>query len=264
MEVSAGAGHFSVMLPRFARADEIGCGSTRRVPRDGSACARPITSCCSLIPLRATEWRGCTSGNRQRLHLWQSLEGIANEGSCPDSSSMVERSWQRMGRRWCERIGRAVTAGLWALGICVGAVLLEGLFAGRGVRRRLAELRQPRHSPPFRVWIVIGFVYYLICFVVLSRLIDSVASPLRSAALVLVVALLIGNAVWNLVFFRLGNLELSVVVSMAYAALALAAAPLLLVVDPVSALVFLPYLIYLSYATWWVRALKRLNQSGVA
>ena len=155
-------------------------------------------------------------------------------------------------------------SGLWALVICVFAAMLEGLFAGPGVRRRLAELRQPRYSPPFPVWIGIGLSYYLICFVVLSRLIDSARSPLRSAAFVSVVVLLIGNAAWNLVFFRQRNLERSAAVSLSYAALALTVATLLFLVDPVSALVFLPYLIYLSYGTWWVLALKRLNRKGDA
>jgi len=151
-------------------------------------------------------------------------------------------------------------SGIWALVICMIAAMLEGLFAGPGVRRRLAELRQPRYSPPFPVWIGIGILYYLICFIVLSRLVDSARSPSRSAALVSVVVLLIGNAAWNLVFFRHRNLERSAAVSVAYAAVALTVATLLVRVDPVSALVFLPYLIYLSYATWWVLALKRLNR----
>jgi tryptophan-rich sensory protein len=76
----------------------------------------------------------------------------------------------------------------------------------------------------------------------------------------LVATLLIGNAVWNLVFFRHKNVEASAIVSLAYAAVALTVAILLILVDPVSAWVFLPYLIYLSYATWWVLALRRLNR----
>jgi translocator protein len=110
------------------------------------------------------------------------------------------------------------------------------------------------------VWVCIGLCYYLTCFVVLSRLIDSTPSPLRWAAFALVTALLIGNAAWNLVFFRYKNVEASFIVSVAYAAVALTVAILLILVDPVSAWVFLPYLIYLTYATRWVLALRRLNR----
>jgi benzodiazapine receptor len=151
-------------------------------------------------------------------------------------------------------------AALWALAICVAAAALEGVLAGPGVKARLEQLRQPRYSPPFAVWVGIGVLYYSICFVVLSRLINSPPSPLRSAGLASVVALLIGNATWNLALFRYKNIEASVIVSVVYAVLALAVAVLLVLADPVSAWVFLPYLIYLSYATWWVLALRRLNR----
>jgi tryptophan-rich sensory protein len=151
-------------------------------------------------------------------------------------------------------------AALVAFAICTSAAALEGLLAGRGVKRRLTELRQPPHSPPFAVWIGIGLCYYWICFVVLSRLIDSTPSRLRWTAIGSVVALLIGNAVWNLVFFRHKNMEASAIVSVAYAAVALAVTILLILVDPVSAWAFSPYLIYLAYATWWVLALRRLNR----
>jgi benzodiazapine receptor len=151
-------------------------------------------------------------------------------------------------------------AALGALAICVAAAVLEGLFAGREVKRRLAELRQPPHSPPFGVWVAIGLAYYLICFVVLTRLGASATSPLRWLAFALVVVLLSGNAAWNLTFFRQKNIEVSAIVSLVYAAVALSVAVLLAVVDSVSALVFLPYLIYLAYGTWWVLALRRLNR----
>ena len=153
-------------------------------------------------------------------------------------------------------------AALGALAICAVAAALEGLFAGRGVKRRLTELRQPPHSPPFAVWVCIGLCYYLICFVVLSRLIEATPSALRWAAFALVTTLLIGNAVWNLVFFRHKKVEASAMISVAYAAVALTVAILLLLVDPVSAWVFLPYLIYLAYGTWWVFALRRLNREA--
>jgi tryptophan-rich sensory protein len=151
-------------------------------------------------------------------------------------------------------------AALGAIAICIVAAALEGLFAGRGVKRRLAQLRQPPHSPPFAVWVGIGLCYYVICFIVLSRLINSTPSPLWWAAFALVVALLIGNAVWNLVFFRLKNVEASAIVLEAYVAVALMVAILLILVDPVSGWVFLPYLVYLAYATWWLLSLRRLNR----
>lgn len=53
---------------------------------------------------------------------------------------------------------------IYALGICLVSVALEGVFAGSGIKRRLAELRTPRFTPPLWGWIVIGLCYDVICF----------------------------------------------------------------------------------------------------
>lgn len=147
-----------------------------------------------------------------------------------------------------------------ALTLCVAAAALEGLLAGRNARRRLAELRQPPYSPPFILWMGIGLAYYAICFVLLSRLIGSSPSRLRWFALGLLLILIVGNVIWNLVLFRLKNTSSAAVVSVAYAVVAVALEIVLVWADPVSAWVFIPYVIYLSYATWWALALKRLNR----
>jgi len=73
---------------------------------------------------------------------------------------------------------------LYALGTCLVSVALEGLFAGGGIKQRLAELRVPEFTPPLWGWIVIGLCYYVICFVVLYRLFSLPATDtLRPLAL---------------------------------------------------------------------------------
>ena len=145
--------------------------------------------------------------------------------------------------------------------ICLAAASLEGLLAGRGVKKHLARLRQPPFSPPFAVWIAIGVFYYLICYVVISRVINSPESPLWGIALALMVILLIGNALWNLLFFRRKNVDASTVVMLAYLAVAVIVAILLTRIDRVSSWVFAPYLIYLVYAAWWSISVQRLNRA---
>jgi len=103
-----------------------------------------------------------------------------------------------------------------ALAICAGAAGLEAVLAGRGVTRRFIELRVPRLSPPLKAWIVIGVAYYVICFVVLYRLLVFPRTSLRTAALSLVVIVLLANAVWNYLFFRLRSLRLSFIAGAFY------------------------------------------------
>ena len=53
----------------------------------------------------------------------------------------------------------------YSLGVCAISVALEAVFAGGGIKQRLAELRAPRFVPPLWGWVVIGAFYYVICFV---------------------------------------------------------------------------------------------------
>jgi len=150
---------------------------------------------------------------------------------------------------------------LLALSLCAAAAALEGLAAGGGVKARFAELRLPPFSPPLAVWIGIGVGYYVICFFILSRLL---AAPPASAttgrlALGLVCLLMLANAAWGLLFFRRRDLRLSFLAFPPYAVLTLALGTTLWVVDRLAAVVLLPYLLYLIYATWWGYRLWRLN-----
>jgi translocator protein len=149
-----------------------------------------------------------------------------------------------------------------ALAVCAASALLEGVLAGPGIRRRLAELRQPRGSPKFGVWVGIGLMYYVTCLILLSRLIGNLGSPLRRLAVALVIVLLLANAAWNFVFFRRKDVQGAVVVSLSYGVVALVLAVVLFEVDRVGAWVFLPYVLYLVYATWWILELRRLNRTA--
>ena len=154
----------------------------------------------------------------------------------------------------------ATAAALTALAMCVTGAALEGACAGRGVRQRLGELRLPRYAPPFGAWMVIGGLYYVICFAVLYRLLrGGVDSGAQRGALGLAALLLAGNAGWNYFFFRRRDLGASAVYSALYAAVAVALAVALFRVDPVGGWIFLPYLVYLVYGTWWGYSLWRLN-----
>ena len=137
----------------------------------------------------------------------------------------------------------------------------EALLAGSGVRERLSELRQPRLSPPFRVWLVVGGAYYVICFVLLFRLFRADwREGVGAAALVCLVVLMSLNALWNLYFFRRRDLRGSFVVSVVYGVIALALTVVLARLGDGSVWVFAPYQIYLVYGAYYGYATWRLNR----
>src|SRR5688572_6176245 len=151
---------------------------------------------------------------------------------------------------------------LLALLICAIAAGLEAALAGRGVRARFVELRLPRYSPSLSAWILIGGAYYLICFAILYRLLTAdLHSGSRTVAFILLLILMVLNAAWSVLFFRLKNLRASFLAFVPYGVLTLVLVVMLATTDRVSALLLAPYLAYLGYAVWWAHRVWVLNRS---
>jgi tryptophan-rich sensory protein len=147
--------------------------------------------------------------------------------------------------------------------ICILAAAAEGMLAGKQPMNALATLRQPRFAPRPWAWIIVGVFYYLICLLVLARLlhIDS-GNLLRNLAIALMFALLAINAFFNYVLFRRRNLFASLLVFVPYDLIAIALMMSLLLLDRMTALVFILYLIYLIFANCWGYQLWRLNRAS--
>ncbi len=153
-----------------------------------------------------------------------------------------------------------VSAILIALLICGIAAALEGVFAGKNVKGVLGKFRAPKFSPPFWLWVIIGILYYLICFVVLFRILrydDNFAIRYTAFGLILVVMTL--NAVWNYFFFRRRNLRGSFRLAIVYTFAAIALFICLWQFDLIAAYALIPYFLYLVYAFYWGLGLLRLN-----
>jgi len=141
---------------------------------------------------------------------------------------------------------------IYALVICLLGAALEGLFAGGGIRQRLASLRWPSYAIPFWGWMVLGVLYYAICFTILYRLLPRPPSVERSVAFVLLGAIMFINALWNYFFFRARNLFQAYLLGLPYGAIAVSLFFLLLLrVDRVAGWSLLLYLLYLFYANQW-------------
>ena len=149
---------------------------------------------------------------------------------------------------------------IYSLAICALGVALEGVFAGSGIRKRLASLRPPSYAVPFWGWMIIGGLYYVIFFSVLYRLFLLPSSPGRTTALALVGAILFINALWNYFFFRTRHLFHACLLGLPYSAVAISLFFLLLLrLDRVAAWFLFPYLLYLLYANAWGYRTWKLN-----
>jgi tryptophan-rich sensory protein len=153
-----------------------------------------------------------------------------------------------------------VTPTFLALFICLAAAALEGALAGGGARQRLAQLRMPAYSPPFGLWLLIGLLFYAMCFIVLRHLLanTSFSGPQR-LALMLLILVLLANALWNVLFFRWRDLRASFIAFIPYLAIVAFLVALLVEVYLFGAILLSCYCIYLIYATRWGYHLWRLN-----
>jgi translocator protein len=148
----------------------------------------------------------------------------------------------------------------YSLAICAFGVAVEGLLAGKGIKQRLDTLRLPSYAIPFWGWMVIGGLYYLICFAILYRLFLLPSSLERSAAFVLIIVMMLINAFWNYFFFRTRNLFHAYLLGLPYSAIAISLFLLLLArVDRMAAWFLLPYLLYLFYGNFWGYRTWKLN-----
>ena len=150
-----------------------------------------------------------------------------------------------------------------ALGICALAAAAEGILSGKRPMEVLATLRLPRFTPPPWLWIIIGVFYYVICFSVLTRLLQMDGSHrLQYSATVLMIVLLGLNALFNYVLFRSRNVQAAFMLFIPYVLVAVALQICLFCVDKIAGFIFVPYLAYLVFATVWGYELWRLNQAN--
>lgn len=155
------------------------------------------------------------------------------------------------------------TAAWFSVAICVAAALIEGLCTGRQVRPFFKQVRLPRYSAPLWLWSLIGAAYYLIFGFVLYRLLSHVPpSGLIRPTLALIGAMMLGNALSNLVIFRARNLRLSGNIGDAYALLDILLVLVVTRIDTLAAWALAPYLAYRVYAVWWGHMLAELNPSS--
>jgi benzodiazapine receptor len=149
---------------------------------------------------------------------------------------------------------------LYSLVACVAGAVLEALFAGSGIKQRLAELRLPPFAPPLWAWALIGLGYYTICFAVSYRLLSSPKpTALTYASLALLGGLMFVNAFWNYFFFRTRNLYHAFLVSVSYSLFAMLFFLVLLRTDLVAAGCLSPYVAYLLFGNIWGYRVWKLN-----
>lgn len=147
-----------------------------------------------------------------------------------------------------------------ALGASFGAAALGSSATVRGLREWYPSLRKPRWNPPNAVFGPVWTVLYL-AMAVAAWLAWRTGAGV-TLALSLFAAQLALNVAWSVVFFGLRQVRAGFVVIVC---LWLAIAVTLVVfasIDPVAGALFVPYLAWVTFASFLNGAIARLNPAS--
>lgn len=136
--------------------------------------------------------------------------------------------------------------------------VVGGLLAGNAVKDWYPILKKPAYSISIPVFMVVGFIYYIICGFILYRLLTQTGSE-RTLSLVLLLGMMAFNEIWNYLFFGLKSPLIGFISLVIYTGVAVALYFSLRVADVTASYALIPYLLWLLYDIAWIYGIWRMN-----
>jgi translocator protein len=147
-----------------------------------------------------------------------------------------------------------------SVGATVGFALVGGALAGDAVTSWYPSLRKSRLVLPLWAFLPVAALYYLMCGVILFRLLARVApSRERRTALTQLITMMAANEGWNYLMFGRRSPRAGLVGMIGFAGLTISLLRALRRADPRSATLLWPYLAWLGYDLIYAYELWRLN-----
>ena len=143
-----------------------------------------------------------------------------------------------------------------------GIGFLSGILSRSGAAAFGETVQQPPLSPPAFLFPIVWTVLYALMGIGAARISLAPPSPARSRSLNLFIAQLIVNFFWSLIFFNAKAYGLAFLWLLLLCVLVLRMILSFRRVDPVAALLQIPYLLwltfaaYLSYGVWMLNSIK--------
>ncbi|TXH85511.1 MAG: tryptophan-rich sensory protein [Rhizobium sp.] len=135
------------------------------------------------------------------------------------------------------------------LGVCFSVAVLGARVTTPEIPTWYASLAKPSWTPPRVAFPIVWPILYFLMAIAAWRLWESPPSSLRTAALVLFAIQLALNASWSYVFFGAHNIVGGLAVIVALAGALAATIIVSSYVDVVSAVLLMPYIAWIIFAT---------------
>ena len=143
--------------------------------------------------------------------------------------------------------------------LCAAVASLGSVVTAPQIPAWYAGLAKPSWTPPNAAFPVAWTILYIMMALALWRLWDHVPSPVRNRAITLFLIQLALNAIWSPVFFGLHAVRSGlVIIVFLFLALAMTIAAAART-DRVAALLLVPYLLWVCYATTLNMGIVALN-----
>jgi tryptophan-rich sensory protein len=154
----------------------------------------------------------------------------------------------------------------WAL-FCVSLILLlgvgSGILSNSGYGNRwFAVLAKPDFTPPGWMFGVAWTLLYILLGISLAIVIGARGAPGRGLAITLFIVQLILNFAWSPLFFAAHEVALAFYLLLVILLLSVVTAALFARVRPIAALLLLPYLAWLCFASYLSYEIHRMNPTG--
>src|ERR1700724_2710663 len=148
-----------------------------------------------------------------------------------------------------------------ALALSLGMAVLGGLLTGNQLTQWFATLQKPHLQLPLWAFVSVGVIVYVFDTIIAYRLLTVVPDQTdRVIALTALVVVMLYNELWNIVLFRWQNTFAGFLGVLAFLAPLLILQVTLFLVETVSAVLILIYVIWvIGYDIPWSYALWRLN-----
>jgi len=154
----------------------------------------------------------------------------------------------------------------WAL-LCVPLILLlgigSGVLAGSGYGNRwFAALDKPAFMPPGWVFAVAWSILYILMGFSLAIILGARGARGRGVAIMFFVVQLVLNLAWSPLFFRSHEVTLAFYLLLVILLLAAVTTVLFARIRPAAAMLLLPYLAWLCFASYLSFTIDQMNPEG--
>jgi len=146
--------------------------------------------------------------------------------------------------------------------VCMFFALCGNLFKGDALVSWYSQLKLPSFTLPALYFFAMGFVFYIICGIVLYKLFSEEKSKNETFVLIaMVICMMAYYTIWDLVFFGLKSPMAGLVAYIPFTLLVFYIFYRVARLYPVVAIAFLPFIGWLGYAFFWLMSLYLLNKS---